>query len=291
MTLISLLLALGIERLLGHWSDWGRPVLITAWLRFWKIVAGTVGLSHSVLLLPLLLVPPLWLVAEIKSQITSPFVAVALATLLLALCLGPRDLSEDVSDLIHARATGDEETARRISVRLQRVPGADESQRTLVGALFIQSHERLFGVLLWFFVLGPVGAVLYRLASRLPDLLNDDLSDIRLQRAADTLHGLLAWAPARVTALLFGLAGSFDDAIKSWKDLLYAPDHGWRRGTWAVLAESASASLEVEDRASHAPVISSSLDEVLREVLRMQTRALMILLAVIAVFQTGSWIG
>ena len=93
-----------------------------------------------------------------------------------------------------------------------------------------------------------------------------------------------------MTAALFGLAGSLDDAIKEYRRLLDQPTHGWRHQTWAVLAEVASGSIEFEtpDGATEVP---ATLDLVAREVLDIQLRALLILLAFIAVFATGNWFG
>src|SRR3546814_7227405 len=78
---------------------------------------------------------------------------------LLLLCLGPRDLTEDVHDLLAAREAGDIARVQQIARNLQRGPQPDASHRSLMGTLFIQSHEKLFGVLLFFFTFGPAGAV------------------------------------------------------------------------------------------------------------------------------------
>src|SRR3546814_4237906 len=69
----------------------------------------------------------------------------------------------------------------------------------------------LFGVLLFFFTFGPAGAVAYRIACRLPRLMRETAPGSLAEVTADWLHGLLAWAPVRVTTLLYGLAGSLED--------------------------------------------------------------------------------
>ena len=165
-------------------------------------------------------------------------------------------------------------------------PQPDPSHRTVLGALFIQSHERLFGVLLWFFVLGPAGAVLYRLASRLPRILHDSADGSAAMHTSDALHGLLAWLPARATVVLYGLAGSLDDALETWRKLATEP-HEWRSHTWALLAEVPGASLRMEEP-DGAAVVPESLRASLDEVARMQFRALIVLLAFFAIFTTGS---
>src|SRR3546814_1264524 len=91
--------------------------------------------------------------------------------------------------------------------------------------------------LLFFFTFGPAGAVAYRIACRLPRLMREAAPGSLAEVTADWLHGLLAWAPVRVTTLLYGLAGSLDDAMAAWRALLRQPQQGWRSHTWALLAE------------------------------------------------------
>jgi len=206
--------------------------------------------------------------------------------LVLFLCLGPRDLADDVQKLRAARAAGDSATVTRLSGVLQMGPEPDADHRSLLGALFIQSHERLFGTLWWFLAAGPAGAVLYRLASRLPALIEEAQSPAA--RIAALLHAVLAWVPVRLTSALYALAGSMDDALAHWRQLRRSAHPDWQRQTWNVLATVASAALDWEDGGG--PVVASSLDAALAEVLRMQQRALLILLALAALFTAGIWI-
>lgn len=286
MSFLGILLALALERGLGHFSWWGRPIIflgyqrvlmaVIRWPALWRTWAGTL----------LVLLPPLVLVYEIGQIIANPFFELLWSGGVLLLCLGPRDLAEDVHLLLDARARGDSEGFAQLSRALQRGPHPDPTHRTLIGALFIQSHERLFGVLLWFFAFGPLGALLYRLASRLPRGLNEAQPDSQAAHVAETLHDVLAWIPARITALLYGLAGSLDDALKVWRGLIFETVE-WRSQTWAVLAEVPAASLNMEET-DGSEVVPATLEAALDEVLRMQLRVLLILLAVFAIFATGA---
>ncbi|MGH8456194.1 MAG: regulatory signaling modulator protein AmpE [Stenotrophobium sp.] len=287
MTFIGILLALTLERVLGQYGFWQQPALVLTYARVCMRIVPLSGLWRSWAAPLLLLAPPLLLVWYLHGFIVSPFIDLLWSAGILLLCLGPRDLAEDVHALLRAHAEGDTQTMMTLSHALQRGPHADASHRSLIGALFIQSHERLFGVLLWFFALGPLGAVLYRFVSRLPRLFNEAEPDTQALRFAETLHDLLAWIPARMTAVLYGFAGSFDDALKAWRQLIARHAHEWRTGTWAVLAEVPAASLGMEE-AGGATVVPATLDAALHEVLRMQLRALLILLAFFAIFATGS---
>ena len=123
---------------------------------------------------------------------------------------------------------------------MQSGPAPDESHRNLIGALFIQSHERLFGVLLWFMALGPAAAVGYRLASRLPRLTEQEGYGTGARQAAEQLHALGAWISARITAALFahlhayGIIGTRDQGrcttLFYWAVQATVVDRGIGRG-------------------------------------------------------------
>lgn len=285
MTFVGILLALLIERALGHVPGWGEPAIFPALVARVQRMVNFTALWSSYAAPFVFLAPPVLLVMIVHAGLANPFVEVGFSTVVLLLCLGPRDLADDVQRLLRAREAGDAQTAAQLSRALLRGPQPDPTHRTLLGALFIQSHERLFGVLMWFFACGPAGAVLYRLASRLPRVLHETQPGTPAMYAAEALHGLLAWIPARATALIYGLAGSLDDALAHWRRLETEP-HEWHSHTWAILAEVSSGSLSMEEAGGQA--VPATLDASLKEVLRMQTRALLILLAFCAFFTTGS---
>lgn len=293
MLLIATICALLLERLLGQIDWWGRPLLLQTTVRGARGLLRWQQLWSSPAIVPLLLLPPLGLTALIEQQIENPFASLGFSALVLLLCLGPRDLADDLHEMLRAHAAGDDETTHRLARALQRGPRPDASHRSLVGAMFIQSHERLFGILLWFFVLGPLGAVAYRIASRLPRLLHAEGNTLAAD-FADALHGLMAWIPARITALLFGLAGSLDDALRAWSQLRFDPVSGdvagWSRKTWAVLAETATGGLETDGEDGGGPALPPNFEAMLHEVMSLQNRALLILLAFFAFFATGAWV-
>jgi len=285
MTLIGILIALALERLLGHLPGWGRPVLFLAAMQGLQRLMP-VALWRS-WLMPLVVVAlPAALAWWLLDRTEGPILRLCLSAALLLLCLGPRDLAEDVHELLQARAAGDQARAAQLERALQRGPSPGETHRSLAGALFIQSHERLFGVLLWFFAAGPAGAVFYRLASRMPRFVHETRPDTAAEHAAVTLHAAAAWIPSRINALLFGLAGSLDQALVRWRALRAESFANWRERTWAVLAEVSAASLTVEEGEA-GPMVPASLEECLREVAAMQNRALLILLAAFALFSAG----
>ncbi len=286
MTLIGILLALGLERLLGQLPGWGRPVLFVAAMRALRAISPA-RIWRSAALPVLVIAVSVFAVWWGLEQVESPIMGLTLSAAVLLLCLGPRDLAEEVHDLLRARSEGDQPRVAQMERALQRGPNPGESHRSLAGALFIQSHEKLFGTLLWYFAVGPAGAVAYRMASRLPRYLGETAADSAALKMADLLHGLLAFLPARATALVFGLAGSLDDALQAWRRLRHDAELDWQMQTWAVLAEVPTASLGTEEP-DGSPVVPASLEAMLSEVLNMQWRALLIMLAGFALFATGT---
>ncbi len=289
MIFVGILLALLAERILGHLPRVGEPMLLE------KLV---VGMQRAVPLGPywrswlspvVLLSLACVATAFIDWRVREPLMDLAFGTVVLFLCLGPRNLASDIHLLIDAHEKNDAVAERMLTMSLLRGPGRTATKRELIGALFIQSHERLFGVLLWFFAAGPTGAVLYRLASRMPRFLHETQPDTPAEQGAVALHAAAAWLSGRFTAALFGLAGSLDQAMQRWRELRAGTFQNWRDRTWAVLAEVSAASLSAEDEEQH-PVEPASLEDALREALAMQNRALLILLAAFGLFTAGGWI-
>lgn len=280
-----MLLALGAERLLSSHRSGSPadPLLARLWPQLPAPLRRFAGTPWLLALAAALLI------GGIAWQLHVALFELAFSAAVLLVCFGPRDLADDVQRLRAARSAGDAATVTRLTRVLQLGPMPDADHRSLLGALFIQSHERRFGACLWFIVLGPAGAALYRIASRLAVLIDEPAA----RRQAALLHSLLAWLPARITALLFGMAGSMDDALDAFGRVQREPmtgDDGWQRRSWSLLAETANAALDWEDAPGGGPMIASSLDATLAEVLRMETRASLILLALVAIFSAGTWV-
>lgn len=300
MTLITIALALAAERLLSQlrrWReyDWFGRYLdrlqgISLFEPAWESGAGL-----------LLLLPPLIVVGLLQILLQGGLLTVLgllFSVVVLVLSLGPRDIWEEVNALIAARERDDTPLAQRLSGDLTTFAGKTPARVTgpmLARAIVIQGNERLFGVLLWFFFLGPLGAVLYRMAAELPAQLrqrkanNETIASDELLAIALRFHGLLAWVPARVTALIYGLAGSTDGAIRGWRKAQAASVENWVQKTWRLLGDTGLGALLVEEDAD-AHRVNLGLNDTLKEALGLLTRSLIILLAILAAFTIGGWI-
>jgi AmpE protein len=295
MTLIGILIALVCEHMLSHvvrWRDhaWFRQyaqTLVTSlhmpqlWNSRWGLVP---------LLLPILL--GVFLVQMFFNGGIYDLLGLPFSVVVLVLCLGPRDVAEEVHSYLEARARDDADTVSRIQHDLCSGPcglNAGDGQPALVRGLMMQSHERLFGVLLWFFVAGPVGAVFYRIVSALPRVLQTFECGEGMRSAALGLHALAAWVPVRLVALLYGLAGSTDDALEAWRTVHARADENWKNRTWRLLADVGFAALQIEEGDDNHRVVQSA-EEILRGALAMIQRSLLILLGIMSLFTLGGWL-
>ena len=233
MHLIALLIGLVIERLatqLFHlrklrWID----RVIDAGFRQAGRLSNWPALIPIVALVVLLVLPVLALaVVFVLGDPLLGFPYLVLGVFVLFFSLGPQDIGEDVDEYCKAMEDGDkeriQETARAIiesdvpEDTLERIHRVEE-------AVCVQANNRLFAVIFWFVLLGPLGAWTYRAT----DLIRrravfvaareEESSGMpeRLRDAAIVLHGWLAWIPARLTAIGYAAAGNFDTALGAWR--------------------------------------------------------------------------
>ncbi len=103
-----------------------------------------------------------------------------------------------------------------------------------------RSHHGLFGPVLWFALLGPAGAVLYRL-SYLLRLEWQPLDGNTFSQFAVRVFDWIDWLPARVTAISFAIVGDFEDAIYCWRTQASA----WPEKALGIILASGSGALGV----------------------------------------------
>jgi AmpE protein len=231
MTLLALLIGLFVERLATQhfhlrrlrWLDRA----IDAGFRQGDKVANWPPLIPVVILAILLVLPVtgIWLGLGDR-WFGFPFLVLSIIVLFFS--LGPKDIGNDVTE--YCRAVEDDdvvriaETARSLSEK--DVPEDAEARMQMVEeAVCVQANYRLFAVVFWFVLLGPVGAWAYRVTDLIRRravfnvLRTDDVAESQsMVGAAEMLHGWVAWIPARLTAIGYAMAGSFDGALSAWRE-------------------------------------------------------------------------
>jgi len=229
MKLLALLIGLLVERLatklfhLRHLRSLDRA--IDFGFRQGDRIANWPALIPAVLLV-IVFVAPVFLIRFGVGDIWFGFPYLILAIIVLFLSLGPKDIGEDVDDYCKAIEDDDAEGIRATAKALSEtdVPDDDvERIRMVEEAVCVQANNRLFAVIFWFVLLGPVGAWTYRVTDLIRrravfNLLRDESSGTEMVAASEMLHGWLAWIPARLTAIGFAMAGTFDGALNAWRN-------------------------------------------------------------------------
>lgn len=233
MKLLALALGLILERLATRalhlrelrWFDryYDAAVgYVSSWPR-WAIYIGLV----IIVALPTL---PVWLVSEMleRPDLIWDIAYLSFAVLIVFFCLGPRDLGSEVREYCDARDRGDDETAESLLIEMSEGQRPNASRIEVVeDAVFIQSINRIFGVIFWFVLLGPVGAWFFRVS----DLLRRRIvfehgrsggTNTAVLAPVEAIYGILKWVPARLAMLGYALTGSFDEAVNAWRDELDA---------------------------------------------------------------------
>jgi len=213
-----------------------------------------------------------------------------LGVLVLFYAWGPRDLDLDVEDVVDASDPVARQAAARHLFPLDSEPVCEGGP--LVEAVFRCALWRWFGPLFWFAVLGPVGALGYRLVA----LAAQGEARRRLgERQGDqavTLLGLLDWPVAQLMTLTLALAADFDAVIQAWRQ--WHAEGGLRLGLGHLEAAArASVAIELAEDAADAgdgPAQAPALLE-LRDAMSLVWRILVVWLGLLALFVIAGFVG
>lgn len=298
MNLVAILLSLLVERFAPS-VDEVRHYRWLQWLvdfsvkhsRVFSIGGGVMGLL-LILAIPVLLVGLL----QVKIAQWSSLFYLLFSVVVLIYSFGPANLGRQLKAYIGACEDGNMDAASRHAspiIGCSKLPDDNEHSlhRAVLDSVLVENNERLLGVIFWFVVLGPLGAVLFRMSSVLrDDLLQEGDDYCPVAESARILHGLLAWIPARLTALAYALAGSFVDVVECWRQNTSRSAHDWIASNRRLLVDTGISALqfrtcregvEVDDPSDwHAHIDSAH---------RLSSRTITIWLIVIALLTLWGW--
>ncbi len=262
MNLIALLIGLVIERLATRLFQWRRMRWLDRIIDAGFRQAGRVDNWPAlipVILLSLLLVLPVFGIIIGLGETLHGFTYLLLAIVVLLFSIGPKDIGNEVAEYCKALESEDDEAIQNAAKAIieGEVPQDARARIARVEeAVCVQANNRLFAIIFWFVVLGPLAAWSYRVTDLIRrravfSAARDEQTDgsaARIRDAAALIHGWLAWIPARLTALGYATAGNADDAIAA----LRAPTED-REGTTSeqseyLLARVGVAALALQDR-------------------------------------------
>lgn len=282
MKLIIVLAGILIDRVVPHlheYRDYDHFLRYADWVRERvpaSLASGAPGVA-------LVMLPPLAVVAYLSHLLTDGFaglIGFLFSLVVFLYCLGPRDLASDVDTFCNVCDSTDEGLRVRAAALLtgEEKPGVDSETllRDATRAILLGGHDRLFAVLFWFLLLGPVGALLYR---GLTLLASRGVFDTDFRYWAGRVRAALVWIPARLTALGYALAGHFDSAFDGWQDV--AAGAG---SSESLLVETGLGALDVRERSD----VWRDADAP-RAAMRLVWRNLTLWLVVIAVLTLAGW--
>lgn len=224
MYFLALILGLTVERVLAHLLHLRNHGLL-ADTTCWMLDRGSRYLPSAWLVLVLvlaLLVAPVAGSAWAMGDTLLGMPGLVFSVVVLVYALGPDDLESQVDAYLAALNQGDAAEADRIGAELLEAELPEERvarTRALTEAILVQANNRVFSIVFWFALLGPAGAWAMRVTDLARHRLTEDAAGSPMALAAGTLHGVLAWAPSRLVALGYALAGSFQDAFADWRTL------------------------------------------------------------------------
>ena len=294
ITLVAVVVAL----VLGHVA----PALVTSarryawyghWLRWLHTQSGESGFWQGRYGIALALLPPLLIVALLQWLLHAPLLGLLgllFGIVALVYAWGPRDLDVDVEAIIDAH---DAPTRREAIARLwPEGENVAADGPALVEAVFRNALHRWFGVLLWFLLLGPVGALLYRLTAFSAEGAFARMLPSATLAGARGLYAVLDWPVAQLMTLSMALVGNFDTVFNAWRE---AHGNQWQLDS-AFLGAAARASVkselaeEAEEYAEEGMVQAMRELPELRDAMSLVWRILLLWMAVLALFVIAGWV-
>jgi AmpE protein len=222
--------------------------------------------------------------------------ALVFAILVLFYAWGPRDLDLDVEAVAEARDPVARQAAAARLFPEREAPLLDGG--SLVEAVFRCALWRWFGVLFWFLLLGPFGALLYRLVALCAQGEARKRLPPEAGAAAQALLTLADWPVAQLMTLAMALAGNFDAVFNAWKDAGGASPA--RNIGFLAAAARASVKVELAEEAMDygdsgvatggAMVTSAPELPELRDAMSLIWRILLLWLVVLALFVIAGWV-
>ena len=179
---------------------------------------------------------------------TNGLLALLWDIVVLYLVLGFRQFSHFYNDVMVALRGGDLARAREVlsKWRGESAQGltAGEVARVAIELGLMRSHRHVFGVMAWFVVLGPAGAVVYRLAALLSDRwgVGRDAGAGSFGLFAVRAFEIIDWVPVRLTAIGFAVAGDFMGAVECWREQAAS----WRSRSHGIILAAAAGALGVK---------------------------------------------
>ena len=246
-----------VHHTLVSWVDWTGRNFDAGRERHAWVVWGVSVLAPGLLLTAAYLAVHHW----------SVLLALLFNVGVLYLTLGFRQFSHYYTDIRDALERGDEIEARRMLAEWRHLDASElprtELLRHVIEHSLLAAHRHVFGVFFWFVLLcslglGPLGAVLYRMAEfanrywSFPGKSLGVPANERLMAVSHRLFELIDHLPSRLTAFGFAVVGTFEEAINAWR----RDASLWKYSNEGVILASAAGAVGVQLGGAAAPGVT-----------------------------------
>lgn len=190
MTFIVIILSLLIERFF-HW----RKHRHWEWLDGYQAsFMSSIAKWQPVMQVFLILLPVLFLIGLTQIILDDRLYhvpSILFGVIVLLYCLGPDNLWVE----FQARAKSE----------------SSPDSIAFANTFFEACYYRVFAVIFWFAILGPLGAVLYRMVERFAE------HSATLSQQMTWVRQCLDWLPVRILTFIFALGGHFMEVLGCWE--------------------------------------------------------------------------
>jgi AmpE protein len=288
-TLLAIVLVLAVSRALPDLARLRDFSWLHIWLSRWHGDGNEP--ARPVLLLPALVFVLCALIQSVLDHVLFGLPLFAFAAIVLFFCIGPRELEADIDAIIKAP----DRDQRFAAAQALRADSADPplplEAAPLVESAFASALARWFGVLFWFVVLGPAGALGYRMIQLMArSAAFSDTLDASQHALAERTLRILDWAPAHLMALTLALVSNFDSVLRTWREW-HAARGGWFTLDLGFLGALARSGVDADVVAGdgYAADVNDPLNE-LEDARRALRRILIAWLAVLALLVLAGWV-
>lgn len=231
MSLLSLIAALLLEQVHPLSSRKYLFTWLAAYVEFFQRNFNAGQLKHGRIAWLLALLIPMLVVAVLYYVLMGahPIFGWAFSVLVLYLTMGFRQFSHYYTDIHEALREKQLDKARELLGdwlgKSCTELSSEEVARVTIEQALLCSHRNVFSVVFWFVIfmmlgLGPIGAILYRLALFLYNQwgMHDEAEFGNFGVFARQAYHAMEWLPLRLTAITFAIVGDFEDTAYCWRN-------------------------------------------------------------------------
>ncbi|HEY2622145.1 beta-lactamase induction protein [Dyella sp. Tek66A03] len=285
VSLLTALIALGLVHVMPQLAHWRGDGGFRRWVAQLGDTGGPARVAVTLGVPVALCSLAIWLISLVPG---ADLLRLIFSLVVLLYCFGPHAFEADLEAILKAP----DQPSREAAAQALSDDGEPVAWHAVAlgEATAYAALRRRFGVLLWFFLLGPAGALLYRLAQT----LGRDQTlrvDPQARASAHAFANMADWLPAQLMVFTLALVGHWDAVIGAWKRWhQQQPPRSWYVEGPGFLGAAARADVQVDIEAGDG--YAEERFDPIAELIRLRgalLRALLAWLSVVAVIVLAGW--